>query len=52
MKLASNLLVLAMAVTFALLANQAEPITKFLGYFWSVLLTIAIVLNWSRGTKS
>ena len=52
MKIASNVLILGMAVTFVLLANQAEIVTKVLGYVWASLLTLAAVLNWSRGTKS
>lgn len=52
MKLAGNVMVLAMAVTFILLANQAEIVTKVLGYFWGGMLFAAVVLNWSRGTKS
>ena len=52
MKIAGNVMILAMAVTFVLLANQAEIVTKVLGYVWASLLTVAVVLNWSRGNKS
>lgn len=52
MKIAANLMILGMAVTFVLLANQAEIVTKVLGYVWASLLTLAAVLNWSRATKS
>jgi hypothetical protein len=51
MKLVSNVLVLTMAVTFALLALQAEPVTQVLGFVFSALLFIAVVVGWNRADK-
>ena len=39
----SNLLVIAMAVTYFLLAVQAEPITAFFGYLFGGLLVVAVI---------
>lgn len=51
MKLVSNLLVLAMAVVFVLLANQAEPVTAVMGYVFAVFLLIAVATSWNRADK-
>ena len=51
MKLVSNLLVLAMAATFALLALQAEPVTQVLGFVFSAFLFIAVIAGWNRADK-
>jgi hypothetical protein len=51
MNLVSNVLVLAMAVTFALLALQAEPVTQILGFTFSAFLFIAAVVGWNRADK-
>lgn len=39
----ANITVAAMSVTFFLLAGQAEPITKVLGYVFGVILAIALI---------
>jgi len=47
-KVAGNILVLAMAVTYALLAVQAEPITATIGWIFTVLLTGAVIVNTTK----
>ena len=48
---ATNLYVLGMAVTFFLLAPQAEPITSFLGYTFGGVLVLALVIHTLRHAK-
>ena len=38
-----NVFITAMAVTYFLLAVQAEPITRVLGFIFGAILTIAIL---------
>lgn len=38
-----NLVITAMAVTFFLLAVQAEPITKTLGFIFGAVLSLALI---------
>jgi hypothetical protein len=45
MKAASLALVLAMSVTFILLALQAEPVTATLGFIFGGLLALAFVVT-------
>ena len=51
-KFIANLLVLAMAVTFALMAMRLDGALAFFGWFWAVLLFIATAVNWSRASKN
>lgn len=39
----ANIAITAMAVTFVLLAVQAEPFTKTLGFVWAGVLFLAVV---------
>jgi hypothetical protein len=48
---ATNLYVLGMAVTFFLLAPQAEPVTGFLGYTFGGVLVLALVIHTLRHAK-
>lgn len=43
MKILSNLLVIALASLYVLLAIQAEPVTATLGYIAAGLLTLAVI---------
>lgn len=45
MKAITGILILAMAVTYFLLAMQAEIVTAVLGYTFGVLLALAYVLS-------
>ena len=51
-KFIANLLVLAMAVTFALMAMRVGGVLAFFGWFWAVILFIAVTVNWSRASKN
>ena len=46
--LIARLIILTMAVTFFLLAYQAEPVTGFLGYFFGVILTLAFLVSFAK----
>lgn len=48
----ANLLVLAMAVTFLLMAMALDGALAVIGYVWGGLLFVAVVLNWSRVSKN
>ena len=39
----ANIIVALMSVTYFLLAAQAEPVTKTLGYVFGVVLAIALI---------
>jgi len=39
----ANIAITAMAVTFILLAVQAEPFTKTLGFVWAGVLFLAVI---------
>lgn len=39
----ANIAITAMAVTFVLLAIQAEPITATFGYVWAGVLFLAVI---------
>jgi uncharacterized membrane protein YiaA len=47
-ELVAKLLILGMAVTFFLLAYQAEPITAGFGYFFGTVITLAFLLSFSK----
>ena len=51
MKIATHLLVLAMSVTFILLALQAEAVTRVLGFTFGVLLAIAFVVSFAKKSE-
>lgn len=46
--LIAKLLILGMAVTYFLLAYQAEPITAGFGYVFGSLLTLAFLLSFGK----
>jgi hypothetical protein len=48
MTAAANILVLAMSVTFFLLAMQAELVTAILGYVFGTLLVLAFILSFAK----
>jgi hypothetical protein len=48
LKHAANILVLAMSVTFFLLAMQAELVTAILGYVFGTLLILAFILSFAK----
>jgi uncharacterized membrane protein required for colicin V production len=48
MKVASAFLVLAMSVTFFLLAIQAEIVTRVLGFIFGGLLALAFVASFFK----
>lgn len=39
----ANMTITAMAVTFVLLAVQAEPFTRTLGFVWAGVLFLAVI---------
>lgn len=47
----ANFLVLAMAATFVLLAVESQTPLQFFGYFFGILLFVAVTVNWSRANK-
>ena len=51
-KFIANLLVLGMAVTFVLMAMRLDGPLAFFGWFWGILLFIAVTVNWSRVSKN
>jgi len=51
MKLATSLLVLAMSVTFYLLAMQAEIVTAVLGYIFGTLLVLAFISTFFKKSE-
>lgn len=51
-KFIANLLVLAMAVTFLLMAASLDGPLAWAGYLWGGLLFVAVVVNWSRVSKN
>ena len=48
MKIAANFLILAMSVTYFLLAMQAETVTAVLGYVFGVLLALAFIVSFAK----
>jgi hypothetical protein len=44
----AKLFVFGMAVTFFLLAYQAEPISAGFGYFFGIVLSIAILFSFAK----
>lgn len=46
--LIAKLFILGMAVTYFLLAYQAEPVTAVFGYIFGGLLTIAFLLSFGK----
>jgi nicotinamide riboside transporter PnuC len=48
MRVAANLLVLAMSVTFFLLAMQAEIVTSVLGYVFGTMLVLAFIVSFAK----
>jgi hypothetical protein len=42
-KILTNLIMVGMAVTFFLLAVQAEPVTAFLGYSFGAIFVLALI---------
>jgi hypothetical protein len=51
-KFIANLMVLAMATTFVLMAMRLDGVLQFFGYFWGALMGIAVAVNWSRVSKN
>lgn len=51
-KFIANLMVLAMAVTFLLMAMALTGPLAVAGYVWGGLLSVAVVINWSRVSKN
>lgn len=48
----ANLLTLAIAVTLILMAVESVTVLQFFGYFFGVLLFIAVVINWTGAAKN
>lgn len=51
-KFAANLIVLAMATTFLLMAMALSGALAVIGYVWGGLLAIVVIVNWSRVSKN
>jgi hypothetical protein len=51
-KFIANLVTLAIAVTLILMAIESDSVLQVLGYFWGALLSVAVIVNWSRVSKN
>lgn len=46
----ANLTLLLMAVTYGLLAMQAEPITATLGWIFCIVVLLGIIAKWRKSS--
>lgn len=51
MMVSANIVISAMAVTFILLAVQAEPVTAFFGYLFGFVLFLAVIRQTMSSTR-
>jgi hypothetical protein len=51
-KFIANLVTLAIAVTLILMAIESDSVLQVFGYFWGALLSVAVIVNWSRVSKN